>query len=228
MDLFGLLSSFCASCCLQRATSGAPEVPLRRRIYNRISRSIVAAIILGLVGWITWQLASRQRGVAGVSTGPTITQIRQLAELVTAKVTIADAKETSLSGYLGSVHAILIVRGDALLGPDLSQAKIISSDPASQVMVIQLPRPHLISYRLDHSATRLVSLSHDGLWMIVPGDAGRTAVLNRAYGEAERAVAEAAVTPETINEAAEHSQNVLAAFFGTGGWKVQIRWISSE
>jgi hypothetical protein len=228
MDSFGLLSLFCASCCWQRVTSGVPEVPLRRRIHRNISGWIVGAIILGLVIWITWQLASHQRSAASVSTGPTITQIRQLAELVTAKVTIADARETSLSGYLGSVHAILIVRGDASLGPDLSGAKIISSDSASKVVVIELPRPHLISYRLDHSATRLVSLSHNGLWMIVLGDAGRTAVLNRAYGEAERAVADAAVTPETIYEAAEHAQNVLAVFFGTGGWTIQIQWASSK
>jgi hypothetical protein len=60
--------------------------------------------------------------------------------------------------------------------------------------------------------------------VIVPGDAGRTAVLNRAYAEAEKAVAEAAVTPETINEAAEHARRTLAAFFGTGGWNVQVRW----
>jgi hypothetical protein len=71
-----------------------------------------------------------------------------------------------------------------------------------------------------------VSLSHDGLWVIVPGDAGRTAVLNRAYVEAERAVAAAAMTPETLNDAAEHAQKALAAFFGSGGWKVQIRWES--
>jgi hypothetical protein len=86
----------------------------------------------------------------------------------------------------------------------------------------------LISSRLDHSATRVVSLSHDGLWVIVPGDAGRTAVLNRAYAEAEKAVAEAAVTPETVNEAAEHAQHALSAFFGTGGWNVQVRWTADR
>jgi hypothetical protein len=124
------------------------------------------------------------------------------------------------------VNAVLIVRGDVLLGPDLARAKIISCDQAMKVMVIELPKPRVISCRLDHSATRLVSLSNDGLWVIVPGDAGRTAVLNRAYGEAERAVAAAAVTPETVNDAAEHAQEALAAFFATGGWKVQIQWES--
>jgi len=91
-----------------------------------------------------------------------------------------------------------------------------------------LPLPHLISCRLDHGATKLVSLSHEGLWLIVPGDAGRTAVLNRAYTEAERAVADAATTPETIDQAAEHAEQVLGVFFTTGGWKIQVRWLADR
>jgi hypothetical protein len=222
MELFGSFFLLFASCFSPGGTSAVPAEPLHRTI----SRWILGMAILTAVGWITWLIASHQRGVSSSSAGPTIEQIHQLAELVTAKVTIADARETSLSGYLGGVKAILVVRGDALLGPNLSQAKIISCDRATKVVLIELPRPHLISCRLDHSATKLVSLSHDGLWIIVPGDAGRTAVLNRAYREAEKAVAAAAVTPETLNEAAEHAQQALAAFFGGGGWKVQIRWES--
>jgi hypothetical protein len=181
--------------------------------------------MLLITGWLGWHLGSNQQSIAGEpSAGPTITQIRELADLVTAKVTIADARETTLSGYLGDVKALLVVRGDALLGPDLSRAKIVSCDSATKVMVIELPRPRVISYRLDHSATRLACLSHDGLWMIVPGDAGRTAVLNRAYAEAERAVAEAADTTDTINQAAENAQRTLAAFLGSDGWTVRVRW----
>jgi hypothetical protein len=90
--------------------------------------------------------------------------------------------------------------------------------------MIELPRPRVISYRLDHTATRLSCLTHDGLWVIVPGDAGRTAVLNRAYAEAEQAVAEAASTPDTIDQAAEHASEVIGSFFATGGWRVEIRW----
>jgi hypothetical protein len=181
-----------------------------------------------MVTAIVWLLTRRPPVLVGSSPGPSIQQIQGLSELVTAKVTIADARETTLSGYLGDVKALLVVRGDALLGPDLSQARIVSCDNSTKVMVIELPRPRLISSRLDHSATRLVSLSHDGLWVIVPGDAGRTAVLNRAYAEAEKAVAEAAVTPETISEAAEHARQALGAFFGTGGWDVQVRWVDAR
>jgi hypothetical protein len=222
MHLFGSLSSLLCSCLSAPATSTMPaEAQLRRR---RRNSWIAGVIMLVLVIGITRLLTRHTPVLVSSSSGPTIQQIQGLSNLVTAKVTIADARETTLSGYLGDVKALLVVRGDALLGPDLSQARIISCDDARKVMVIELPRPRLISSRLDHSATRLVSLTHDGLWVIVPGDAGRTAVLNRAYAEAEKAVAEAAMTPETINEAAEHARRTLAAFLGPGGWDVKIRW----
>jgi hypothetical protein len=81
---------------------------------------------------------------------------------------------------------------------------------------------------LDHSATQIVSLSHEVLWVIMPGDAARTAILNRAYAEAEQAIADAAATPETINEATEHARHSLAAFLATGGWDFEIRWVMSS
>jgi Protein of unknown function (DUF4230) len=222
MDSYGSLYLLLCSCSSATATSTMPGARGRHR---RRNRWMAGQIILALTLTVVWLLTRRPPVLVGTSSGPTIQQIQALSELVTARVTIADARETTLSGYLGDVKALLVVRGDALLGPDLSQARIVSCDNSTKVMVVELPRPRLISSRLDHSATRVVSLSHDGLWVIVPGDAGRTAVLNRAYAEAEKAVAEAAVTSETVNEAAEHARHALGAFFGTAGWDVQVRWV---
>jgi hypothetical protein len=155
---------------------------------------------------------------------PTLLEVQRLAELVTARVAIADVRETKLTGYLGSVKAVLIVRGEALLGPDLSQARIISSEEQQRRLVIELRKPHVISCRLDHSGTRLACLTHDGLWVIVPGDAGRTVVLNRAYAEAEEALGAAAVTPQVIESAKTQAQRVLVDFLASTGWNVSVRW----
>jgi hypothetical protein len=139
-------------------------------------------------------------------------------------VAIADVRETKLTGYLGSVRAVLIVRGEALLGPDLAQARITSADEAQRRLVIELPKPHVISCRLDHSGTRMACLTQDGLWVIVPGDAGRTVVLNRAYAEAEQALAGAATTTQTIEQAKAQAKGVLSSFFQAAGWQVNVRW----
>jgi hypothetical protein len=155
---------------------------------------------------------------------PTLLDVQRLAELVTARVAIADVRETKLAGYLGDVRAVLIVRGEALLGPDFAQARIISNDAIQRRLVIELPWPHVISCRLDHSGTRLACLTHDGLWVIVPGDAGRRVVLNRAYAEAEKALAAAAATPQMIESVKTQAADVLSTFFQAAGWNATVRW----
>jgi hypothetical protein len=157
-------------------------------------------------------------------TAPTLLEVQRLAELVTARVEFADVRETKLAGYVGDAKAVLIVRGEALLGPDLLSARITSSNELQRQMVIEVPRPHVISCRLDHSGTHLACLTHDGLWVIMPGDAGRTVVVNRAYAEAERALAAAAATPEMIEQAKTQAERVLVNFLAAAGWTVTVRW----
>lgn len=156
---------------------------------------------------------------------PSIHQIQQLAALVTAQVAVSDTHETVLSGHLGQVKAVLVVRGEVLLGPDLSAAKVTGIDPEQRIVRIDLPRPRVISARLDHERTHVAAISHAGLWLMVPGDAGRTAVINRAYAEAERELARAAADPALTEQASRHAERVLSEFFATGGWRTQVDWI---
>jgi hypothetical protein len=156
--------------------------------------------------------------------GPTLREIQSLAELVTARAIVADAQETTLAGKTGSVKAILVVKGEVLLGPDLARARIVAVDEKVKSLTIELPRPKVISARLDHRSTRIAAIVHEGLWTIVPGDAGRTRVLNEAYAQAEAALAAAAADPTLIDAASRHAEQVLAGFFATGGWKVSVQW----
>jgi hypothetical protein len=157
-------------------------------------------------------------------TGPTLAEIQSLAELVTARAIVADAQETTLAGKTGSVTAILVVKGEVLLGPDLARARIVAADEKARSLTIELPRPRVISARLDHRSTRIAAIVHEGLWTIVPGDAGRTRVLNEAYAQAEAALAAAATDPSLADAASRHAEQVLAGFFASGGWKISVRW----
>ncbi len=184
---------------------------------------------LGLRWWHAHSLPSLSLLPAGGTStqhsGPTLEQIRKLATLVTTKAAISDAQQTVFFGRLGGCRAVLLVKGEALLGPDLAQARIAATDPERQHMMLDVPRPKVLSARLDHGSTRLVSLNHDGLWQLVPGDAGRTKVLNDAYRQAEEALAEASRSPHLIEQASQHAESVLRDFFATGGWSVEIHWI---
>jgi hypothetical protein len=178
---------------------------------------------------MAWAAVQIKRTVSSGSSmtqhvGPTLREIQSLAELVTARAIVADAQETTLAGKTGSVRAILVVRGEVLLGPDLARARIVAADNKARSLTIELPRPRVISARLDHRSTRIVAIVHEGLWTIVPGDAGRTRVLNEAYAQAEAALAAAAADPTLIDAASRHAEQVLAGFFASGGWKVSVRW----
>lgn len=178
-----------------------------------------------------WLLGRRPPGTSPGSTssthtGPTIEQVRELSELVTIRVDVADVQETSVSGQLGGLRVALIVKGDFLLGVDLSHARFDAVDEVAKTAVIVLPAPRATSPRVDHDRTRVVQVSDEGLWAVVPGDAGRGRIVDRAYAEAQRTVAGVAGDPVLADRARGRAEQVLGAFFRVCGWTVQVRWES--
>jgi hypothetical protein len=155
---------------------------------------------------------------------PTIEQVQQLSELVTLKVDVADIQQTEIRGYVGGTKAAILVKGDVRLAVDLSQAKFQTISENRKMAVLVLPQPHVSSPRLDHARTRLFTVQDQGLWQIVPGDAAQTAVLNKAYREAQDVVRRAGQSPELVEQAKRQAEKVLTTFFEAMGWKVVVRW----
>ena len=95
------------------------------------------------IGWIMYQTFRSlplSRGSSPPPSAPTIEQIQQLSSLVTLRVEVADVLESSITGYTGGVKAVLVVKGDLLLGVDLSQAKLEKVDLVARTAVLVLPR----------------------------------------------------------------------------------------
>lgn len=97
-------------------------------------------------------------------------------------------------------------------------------DRAARTAVLVLPPPAVRSPRLDQERTRLFTVSSQGLWRLVPGDAGQTAVVNDAYRHAQRVVAAAASEIDLLAECRRNTEKALACFFDAAGWHVTIRW----
>jgi Protein of unknown function (DUF4230) len=188
----------------------------------------VMAVCLVLLGWLLGRGISpgTVTGESIFDTGLLVEQIQQLSSLVTTKVDVADVQVTQINGYLGSVKAAILIKGDFLLGVDLSQAKFEKIDPAAKTAVLVLPQPAVTSPRLDQSRTRVFAIDDSGLWLLVPGDGEKTAVINRAYEQAQEYIADAANDPALIERSRHQAGNVLAAFFRAIGWTVTIRWAS--
>jgi hypothetical protein len=156
--------------------------------------------------------------------GPSLEQIQTLSSLVTMRVEVADVQQTQIAGHTGSVKAAVLVKGDYLLGVDLSRAKLEGVDPATQTAVLVLPEPQVQSPRVDHVRTRVFAITHDGLWLLVPGDAGRTEVINLAFVDAQRCVEMAAADPALMQRCRDQTRQVLTTFCRGFGWTVEVRW----
>ena len=161
-------------------------------------------------------------------TGPTLQQIQRLSNLVTMKVDVADVQVTEVGGYTGGQKAILLVKGDILLGVDLSQARLESVDSGSRTAVLVLPGPGVHSPRLDQERTRLFTVTSQGLWRLVPGDAGQTAVVNDAYKHAQKVVAEAASEAGLVDQCRRNTQSAVESFFNAASWRVDVKWSDNE
>jgi Protein of unknown function (DUF4230) len=119
------------------------------------------------VGWAagSWP-GTRLRDVDAVSlqSGITLQQVQALSSLITAKVPVADVHETTLSGRTGGLTVVMLIKGDFLLGTDLSRVRFESVDRAARTAVLVLPQPTVTSPRLDQDRTRLFGLFPTGLW----------------------------------------------------------------
>jgi hypothetical protein len=108
------------------------------------------------------RLAKPRPGEAPAASPPTVEQVRRLSSLVTTRVEIADVQETAVEGYTGGIR-VMLVRGDFLMGVDLSQARFESVDTVARTATLLLPAPRAASPRVDHARTRLFE---DGMLMV--------------------------------------------------------------
>jgi hypothetical protein len=158
--------------------------------------------------------------------GPTVQQIQQLSTLVTTRIETADVQETGIQGFSGGMKVALLVKGDFLLGVNLAEARFSGVDRQAQTAVLWLPGPRITSPRVDHARTRLFHVQNEGLWAVVPLDLGRSAVIERAYQQAQDSVARSAADPKLTDAARRRAEQVIGAFFQALGWRVNVRWSS--
>jgi hypothetical protein len=180
--------------------------------------------------WIVWSnatAASRTRSSAltSASAGLTIERVRSLSALTTLRVEVADALVTELRGATGSVKAILIVRGRASIGVDLSEARFEAVNTENRTARLVLCQPRLQSAAVDLERTKLIGVVAVGLWTIVPGGGDAdTKAINRAYRDAQRALSAAAADAKWMERTRELTEELLREFVRSLGWSLEIEW----
>lgn len=187
-------------------------------------RSLVPILVLVIALLVLWiALLDRNFPPPTVSV-PTVEQVQALAQLMTLRVPVADMQVVRLQGYTGGASLILVSRGQVLIGTDLDQAHFEEVDQSARHAVLVLPEPSVQYAALDHERTTIYRIDRSGLWQFMPGDAGETALVNRAMRQAQ--VQLAAVLedhPEYREQARQQAQQVIGRFFEAVGWEVEVR-----
>lgn len=116
-------------------------------------RALLHALLGVAVGLLWgWSLAAAPRSVAAPASNlPTTEMVRNLSELTTLRIDVADVQVASISGWWGCVEAALLVRGDLDLSTDLGAARFEAVDPSTRTAVLILPSPVASPPRLDHA-----------------------------------------------------------------------------
>lgn len=136
---------------------------------NKLANVLGLTALMCGVAYLTPRLAPTasqpQSQVVVRSVGPTVKSLEGLNQLVTLKVQIADVITAEGPAFRGCWP----VRGDALIACDLSKAEFISRDEVNQVAVLRLPRPRVLSPRVDRERSRTWSVERK-TWIPYPWD----------------------------------------------------------
>jgi len=190
-----------------------------------------AMLLIGICGGVVlatvWR-TSQMPPIDGETSVLTIEKIQPLASLVTLQVPLSDVLVCDMEGYTGGLRLILIVRGEVEIAVDLQKARLVRLDRLAKRAVLLLPAPTARRPRLDHRRSRIYRIDREGLWQILPGQAGEAELVNRCIRKAQERLAAAASQPEWIRQARRRTETVLRGFFEALGWQIEVRWKDAE
>lgn len=179
-------------------------------------------ILTGLLLFMAWP-ASKPNNNQGTTytSEPTVQTLEKLAHLVTLKVHIADVLEAESKDGWKSVKGAWLIKGDALLGIDMTKATIASINYTNKHAIILLSAPEVMSPRVDHEKTKTYNVKSG---KFTPAEFEST-VRDNAMREAQRLVDFAARDEANIRQARECCEKLLTGFYSLAEWNVEVRWI---
>ena len=168
-----------------------------------------------------WDPGVRETPPTFSSSGPTVVQLERLQHLVSSRVHVTDV----LVGESRWLEGCWIIQGDALLAVDMSKAEVKDRDEKARTAAIVLPRPAVLSARVNHERTQKWDLRSRS-WIPLAGSllGDRRAIEQQAMREAQRLVERAAGTEASKAAARQGVESMLAEFYRAVGWQVSVRW----
>ncbi len=196
--------------------------PIASLLPALIAATALAVLVAQAVGLLRgWDPGVRDTPPTFRSPGPTVVQLEQMQQLVSTRVHVADV----LVGESRWLEGSWIIQGDALLAVDMSKSEVTDKDEKARTAAIVLPRPAVLSARVNHEKTRQWDIKSRS-WIPLAGSllGDRRAIEEQAMREAQRLVERAAGTEENAATARRGVESMLADFYRGIGWQVSVRW----
>ena len=187
-----------------------------------IALTFLAILVAQAVALLrAWDPGARETPPKFSSPGPTVVQLERLRQLVSTRVHVADV----LVGESRWLEGSWIIQGDALIGVDMARAEIVDRDERARTATIVLPRPAVLSARVNHERSRQWDIKSRS-WVPLAGSllGDRRAIEQQAMREAQRLVERAAGTEDNAAAARRGAEAMLAEFYRAVGWQVSVRW----
>jgi hypothetical protein len=206
---------------------GIPGEP--RHVWRSLTLlpALIASTALGLLAaqaaalLRAWDPGARETPPSFGSPGPTVVQLERLRQLVSTRVHVADV----LVGESRWLEGSWVIQGDALLAVDMARAEVKDRDEKARTATIVLPRPAVLSARVNHERSRQWDIKSRS-WVPLAGSllGDRRAIEQEAMREAQRLVERAAGTEDNAAAARRGAESMLAEFYRAVGWQVSVRW----
>jgi Protein of unknown function (DUF4230) len=187
-----------------------------------IALTVLAILVVHAVALIrSWDPGVRETPPTFSSPGPTVVQLERLQQLVSTRVHVTDI----LVGESRWLEGSWIIQGDALLAVDMSKAEIKDKDEKARTAAIVLPRPAVLSARVNHEWSKQWNIQ-SRTWVPLAGAilGDRQALEKQAMREAQRLMERAAGTDENKTAARQGVEGMLAEFYRAVGWHISVRW----
>jgi len=183
---------------------------------------IVLVVILVLTastasGWLSYRAGERAPVAIQVE------KLQAMGHLTVLKAFMADVGSKDSSSW-GSTSKVLVkLKGDAMIAVDMRKAEILSQNSVTKTMVLLLPKPEVLSPRVDHNSAQIYD-QKSGWW------AGKTAanLLDEAYRDAQHGFEVTAGSEEIIDQARENTKILVKQFYGMVGWEVEVKWSDQQ
>lgn len=190
---------------------------------TRILRYIGAALILGLLVLATFGIRARLRLQQQIATqarslGPTISHLERIGELASARIHVTDILMADGEGFRGA----WLIKGDAQLACDVSQAKILNLNPTARTATLRLPPLRVTASRVDHTKTKTWSVEKKS-WL--PGTGGNQSVFrDAAMHHAQQLIEATASSSQHLELSKAQAELLIGRMYELMDWKVAVEW----